>query len=125
MISKGISQNSIDSVTCIPNNQLRNAIKKLEECQIIKEQLIISQENNGYLLNRIEIKDSIINIYKQADSLQNQQKENFEYLINNLNKQAENNKKIWEAQTKIYKKRKWIYGGVGLLSGIIIGIIAK
>ena len=67
MTSKGISQNSNDSVTCIPNNQLRKAINLIEKGKVAQEELDSTKQLVVYLNNRIEKKDSILMLYGQRD----------------------------------------------------------
>ena len=65
--SKGISQNSSDSVTCIPNTQLRKAINLIENGKVVKKELELSNERTVLLEYRISTKDSIISQYVKKE----------------------------------------------------------
>ena len=64
---KGISQNLNDSVTCIPNYQLRKAINLIEKGKVTQEELDSTKQLVIYLNKRITTKDSIILRYGQKD----------------------------------------------------------
>jgi len=124
MTSKGISQNSNDSVTSIPNYQLRKAINLIEKGKVTQEELDSTKQLVVYLNNRIEKKDSILMLYGQRDlnwkSIDGINKEK----IGNLNKVITNSNKIIDIQAKSIRRGK--FGKIALLvlgfgAGIIIG----
>ena len=123
-----ISQTQSDSVTCIPNSKLRKAIKEIENCKIVREELELTQNSVSILENRLTIKDSIIVGYMTKDSLWSTKSSNYEQMISNLNKQLFNEKKIssiYSVKNKILKLNKWLYGAGGLLIGVFTFVILK
>jgi len=124
----GISQTQSDSVTCIPNTKLRKAIKEIENCKIVREELELTQNSVSILENRLTIKDSIIVGYMTKDSLWSTKSSNYEQMISNLNKQLFNEKKIssiYSVKNKILKLNKWFYGAGGLIIGVLTLVILK
>jgi hypothetical protein len=122
MTSKGISQNSNDSVTCIPNNQLRKAINLIEKGKIAQEELDSTKQIVVYLNKRIEKKDSILILYGERDlnwkKIDGVNKDK----IGNLNKVITNSNKIIDVQAKSIRRGK--FGKVALLAlGFGAGIL--
>lgn len=64
-ISQGSSES--DSVTCIPNSQLRSAIKKIENAKVTEQENSKLITANNTLLQRIETKDKRIAKYEQDE----------------------------------------------------------
>lgn len=123
-----ISQIQSDSVTCIPNSKLRKAIKEIENCKIVREELGLTQNSVSVLENRLDLKDSIIGGYITKDSLWSVKSSNYEEMVSNLNKQLFNEKKIsgiYAIKNKILKINKWLYGAGGLLIGVFTFVILK
>lgn len=123
--SKGISQNSSDSVTFIPNTQLRKAINLIENGKIVKQELELVKERSVVLEYRISTKDSIISQYLTKEKNWNKIDANYKQQLSNYNNYAKNSQRIFEQQRKQIrglKFKKW----VGILAGFGIGyIIAK
>ena len=123
--SKGISQNSTDSVTCIPNSQLRRAINIIENGKIVKQELELSKERSVVLEYRIATKDSIISQYINKESNWIKIDENQKKQIVNYKDYVKNSQRIFEEQRKRIKGlkfKKW----AGILAGFGIGyVIAK
>ena len=117
------SSQTTDSVTCIPNSQLRNAIKDIENCKIIEQELDYTRISVNLLKDRIKIKDSIISIYDFKDSLAEKKFSNYEMSLTNLGRQLSNQKNILSIYKNIVKKEKIIYTFGGLLVGIVLGIV--
>ena len=69
MTSKSISQNLNDSVTCIPNTQLRLAINLIEKGKVTQEELDSTKQLVNYLNKRITTKDSLLYRYGQKDQV--------------------------------------------------------
>lgn len=123
-----ISQIHSDSITCIPNDKLRKAIKEIENCKITKEELQLTQKSVSILESRLSLKDSIINGYMFKDSLWALKSSNYEEMIDNIKKQLLNEKKIsgiYSFKNKILKINKWLYGVGGLAIGVLVIIITK
>ena len=121
---KSISQTS-DSVTCLPNSQLRNAIKKIEYCKLIERELDLTKIGITLLKERIKIKDSIIRNYDLKDDEYEKKIKNYELSVSNLNLQLANQKTITNIYRTINKKNKYLYGFGGLVVGVIVTLIAK
>lgn len=123
--SKGISQNSSDSVTCIPNTQLRKAINLIENGKVVKKELELSNERTVFLEYRISTKDSVISQYINKEDNWKKTDANYKTQIFHYEEYGKNTQKIFEAQRKQIrglKFKKW----VGILAGFGIGyVIAK
>lgn len=114
--SQCISQTS-DSVTCIPNVQLRKAINLIERGKVVEEELQLTKENVSFLQKRLDKKDSIIYKYAVRDLTWKKVDSNNRIQIDNLNKYVSNSQKIFEIRDKQLKrerKKKWLF----LLGGI-------
>ena len=123
-----ISQIPSDSVTCLPNSKLRKAIKEIEDCKIVREELGLTQNSVSILENRLSLKDSIIGGYMTKDSLWSVKSSNYEEMLSNIKKQLFNEKKIsgiYAVQNKILKINKWLFGAGGLAIGVLAIIITK
>jgi len=120
--SKGISQNSTDSVTCIPNSQLRRAINIIENGKVVKQELELSKERSVVLEYRIATKDSIISQYINKENNWIKIDENHKKQIINYEDYAKNTQRIFEEQKKRIrglKFKKW----AGILAGFGIGYV--
>jgi hypothetical protein len=123
--SKGISQNSTDSVTCIPNSQLRRAITIIENGKVVKQELELTKERSVVLEYRITTKDSIISQYQQKEVNWEKIDSNYKSRINNYQQYTKNAQSIFEEQRRQIRGlrfKKWL----GILAGFGIGyVIAK
>ena len=120
--SKGISQNSSDSTTCIPNSQLRKAINLIENGKVLKNELELSNERTVLLEYRISTKDSIISQYIYKEDNWKKIDANYKSQIYNYKEYGKNTQKIFEEQRKQIrglKFKKW----VGILAGFGIGYV--
>lgn len=117
MTSQGISQTS-DSVTCIPNVQLRKAINLIENAKVVKEELEDTKQINILLNKRIQLKDSIILKYGIKEINWKRMDVSYQKQIENDKQYQENTQKIFEQQRKQIRKQKWskwamLVAGVG------------
>ena len=107
MTSKSISQNLNDSVTCIPNYQLRLAINLIEKGKVTQEELDSTKQLVTYLNTRIVKKDSILILYGQRDlnwkKIDGVNKDK----IGNLNQVITNSNKIIDIQAKSIRRGKF------------------
>ena len=120
--SQAISQTS-DSVTCIPNTQLRKAINLIERGKVVEEELQLTKENVSYLQKRIDKKDSIIYKYGMKEIMWKRVDSNYKTQIYNLNKVVSNSQKIYETREKQLsreKKKKWLFLIAGIASSYFI-----
>ena len=122
----GISQIASDSITCLPNSKLRAAIKKIEDCKILREELEQTQKGIIILETRVNLKDSIISDYEAKDFLWQKTMINYDSIVLNLNKQIINDKAINTIQSfklKTLKINKWLYAGAGLIAGFLLCLL--
>jgi len=114
MTSKSISQNLNDSVTCIPNTQLRLAINLIEKGKVTREELDSTKQLVNYLNKRITTKDSLLYRYGQKDQVWKKIDDNNKLKINNLNEVISNSNKIIDIQSKSIRRGK--FGKIALLA---------
>jgi hypothetical protein len=119
MTSKGISQNLNDSVTCIPNYQLRLAINIIEKGKITQEELDSTKKLVTYLSTRIVKKDSILMLYSQRDINWKNIDDINKQKISNLNQVINNSNIIIDIQGKSIRKSK-----IQKIALLIIGFAA-
>lgn len=126
MTYAGISQTaSKDSVTCIPNKQLRKAIGLIEEGKVQKEELRLTKLKIAELDSSINVKNEIILEYLSAirfnDTIIAAQKivnKNLETTISNLNNQS----RLERLKLGKEKDKKWSFLLLGLLLSIFLNI---
>jgi len=124
----GISQTVSDSVTCLPNSKLRKAIKQIEDCKIVKEELAATKNTVFILQEKIDLRDHLIQNYEAKDSLSEARIENLQSISSIKDKQILNEKSIQAIQNikiKTLKINKWLYSGAGLFVGIILKSLIK
>lgn len=119
MTLKGTSQ-TLDSVTCIPNTQLRKAINIIEEGKITKLELDSTKELVNYLNKRISTKDSLLLRYGQKDQYWKKVDGVNKEKIANLNKVIENKDKEINIHLNTIKKQKKL-GIIKIIFGGILG----
>ena len=123
-----ISQIASDSVTCLPNSKLRKAIKQIEDCKIVKEELVATQGTVSILQDKVELRNKIIESYEVKDSLSEARILNLQSIISMKEKQILNEKSIEAIQNikiKTFKVNKWLYTGGGLIVGILVRSLLK
>lgn len=124
MTLKGTSQ-TLDSVTCIPNTQLRKAINIIEEGKITKLELDSTKELVNYLNKRITTKDSLLIRYGQKDQYWKKIDGVNKEKITNLNQIIGNKDKEINIHLNTIKKQKRL-GIIKIIFGGILGFfIAK
>ena len=120
---QAISQIASDSVTCIPNIQLRKAINLIEKGKVVEEELKLTKEREKYLENRLVIKDSIIYHYATKEQYFKKLDSNYQIELGNLKQVVFNDKLIYNLQSsKIIglKRKKWLFLAVGSLTTYLI-----
>jgi len=118
----GISQTS-DSVTCLPNSQLRKAISLIEKGKVTEKELELTKEKMGLLESRLLNKDSIINHYTLSENDYKAIVKNQDKIIQDNKLQASNYEKIISLKAKQVRnqvKKKWI----GIAVGVVVGFLA-
>jgi len=117
MTSKGISQNSNDSVTCIPNYQLRKAINLIEQGKVAQEELDSTKQLVVYLNKRINTKDSILLRYGQKDQYWKKIDGVNKEKIGNLNQVIDNQNKVIGIQSRSIRR-----GKLGKVAMLMLGL---
>ena len=117
MTSKGISQNSNDSVTCIPNYQLRKAINLIEQGKVAQEELDSTKQLVVYLNKRITTKDSILLRYGQKDQYWKKIDGVNKEKIGNLNQVIDNQNKVIGIQSRSIRR-----GKIGKVAMLMLGL---
>jgi hypothetical protein len=118
----GISQTS-DSVTCLPNSQLRKAISLIEKGKVTEKELELTKEKMGLLESRLLNKDSLINRYTHIENDYKVIVKNQDKIIEDNKLQSSNYEKIISLKTKQVRnqvKKKWI----GIAVGVVVGFLA-
>ena len=120
---QGISQTSSDSVTCLPNAQLKKAINLIEKGKVVEEELVATKELLKNSETRLSLKDSIIRKYQLSEK-------EYKSLVTNFEQNLNNDKRIiynLETQIKLSKKiarrqklSKYIVGILGVSIGYLI-----
>ena len=123
--SESISQTSADTV-CLPLNQLKMAINKIEEGKVMSKEIGLLKDKIQSVERRLVVKDSLISVFMNNES-------NYRNLINNYESNISNNATIVENLEKSlkYQKRiankqkfqKWMVAVLGVGLGYLIGII--
>jgi hypothetical protein len=98
---RGISQTSNDSVTCIPNSQLKLAIVKIEQGKLVKQELDLTNEKVNLLEGRLVLKDSVITFLKEKDALNNKMMWSYEATIANYKTIVDNLDQKYKLQRSI------------------------
>ena len=106
---QGISQTSSDSVTCLPNAQLKKAINLLEKGKVVEEELVATKELLKNSETRLSLKDSIIGKYQLSEK-------EYKSLVTNF----ENNLKLSKKIARRQKLSKYIVGILGVSIGYLI-----
>jgi hypothetical protein len=125
MSLKGISQTNTksDSVTCLPNRQLREAIKDIERGKICKEEVILLNKSIDILTLRLNNNQEIIKELKEKSILQDTiislhkiNEIKYKEVISNNDKTI----KIYKNKLAWNKGLKFIYAAGGLIAGILL-----
>ncbi len=120
---RGISQTSNDSVTCIPNSQLKLAIVKIEQGKLVKQELDLTNEKVNLLEGRLVLKDSVITFLKEKDALNNKMMWSYEATIANYKTIVDNLDQKYKLQRSIARRQKLAKWGTfiaGLGGGFLI-----
>lgn len=120
---RGISQTSNDSVTCLPNSQLKAAIVKIEQGKLYKQELDLTNDKVNQLEGRILLKDSIITFLKEKNGLHEKMMWSYESTIDNYKKIVDNLDQKYKLQRTIARRQKLAKWGTfiaGLGGGYLI-----
>lgn len=121
---RGISQTS-DSVTCIPNSQLKKAINLIERGKVVEEELTVSNKKILLLDQSNKNKDLIILEYSSKDSIFQKTIGGYKAMVVNLESSLSNAKSI-NTIDKIRNRKQKLKKWYSLIIGVGIGyLIAK
>ncbi len=124
---RSISQENsavIDSVTCLPNNQLRAAIKKVENAKIIEQENAGLKTQNATLLQRIDGKD------KRIANFEEREKQHLFVRAQDSTTISQQRKIITskDGQILTYKRKwnsargwGWVKTGLGVAGALLVG----
>ena len=118
-----IASNSSDSVTCIPNSQLTQAINLIEKGKVAQNELVLTKSKIVLLESRISTKDSIISKFQFKEKVWADVDATYKQSLKNCDNYMENSQKIFEKQRSIIrfnKWGKWLFLGLGVGAGIMI-----
>lgn len=125
IVSQAISQTSSkDSITCIPNSQLKKAIELIERSKVHEEEIENLKQTMNLFRKSVINKDSIITImngreieYRTIMTNQSKQIANSQVLVANLERNIEVRNKFYKSQ----KKKSAITALVGIVLAFFIG----
>lgn len=113
---------STDSVTCIPNLQLRKAINLIEVGKVHKQELDASVLKIGKLENLLLTKDGIIAEYKKKDSYNDSMIVAYKGIMQNYQKSMANNEVSFSIQSMKLRREKFKKWGT-LVLGVATGYL--
>lgn len=118
-----ISQTSKNDTICLPINELKIAINKIEVCEIVKQELEITKGLLDLKTKQIYNYDSMIIVSKKREVTYNNYIESYKKIVTNYQKNILNCSAKVEYQQKIIKrknKHKFIFTIIGFLLGVLI-----
>ena len=118
-----ISQTLKNDTICLPINELKIAINKIEVCEIVKQELEITKGLLDLKTKQIYNYDSMIIVSKKREVTYNNYIESYKKIVTNYQKNILNCSAKVEYQQKIIKrknKHKFIFTIIGFLLGVLI-----
>ena len=97
---------SKDSVTCLPNYQLRQAMRLIDQGKLDREELAITRSNVSLMGFRLSLKDSTISALNWKDSMNHKIQLNYESRIANKDQQLIIKDQVIADWNKKYKRQK-------------------
>jgi hypothetical protein len=119
--SEGISQ-TYDTI-CIPANQLKSAILKVEEAKILREELNLTKLQMVNLERRLDVRDSLIWNYNRMYQLLKSDISNLELQKANDHTTIKNLEKTITLSEKAFRRQKssaYMLGIAGIVLGVFI-----
>ena len=114
---------SPDSVTCLPNTQLRKAINLIEHGKVVAKELDVVNQKVSILEYAVNLKDSTLAQYRIKDQLHNQMVTRYESEITNYKTILANNEQALKIQRTMVRRQKLAKWGTflaGLGGGYLI-----
>lgn len=118
---RGISQTS-DSVTCIPNAQLKKAINLIEKGKVLEEELKLNKDKISILNQSVSNKDLIIAEYSRKDAIYQNTISGYKQVVSNLETSLSNAKAINTIE-KVKNRRQKLKKWYSLVIGVAIGFV--
>ena len=120
--SAATSQSTKDT-TCLPNEQLKKVVNKLEYCKVLEQEIGASRELIIGQKEQLANKDSIIAVQLIKVSTLDKIISNATAVESNLKEIVENQKKQIRIKEKLIKKEKrtkFVTAAIGLIIGFLI-----
>lgn len=114
---------SADSVTCLPNTQLRKAINLIEHGKVVAKELSVAKEKVVNLEYAVTLKDSTLAQYRIKEQLHNQIVLGYESAILNYKTMVDNYEQALKTQRTMVRRQKLAKWGTflaGLGGGYLI-----
>ena len=118
-----ISQTSKNDTICLPINELKIAINKIEVCEIVKQELEITKGLLDFKTKQIYNYDSMIIVLKKREVTYNNYIESYKKIVTNYQKNILNCSAKVEYQKDVIRKKnkhKFIFTIIGFLLGVLI-----
>ena len=112
-----------DSITCIPNSQLKKAINIIETGKVVKAELNATKAKVSIQDSLLTIKDSIIIKYQKKELITSSQIEGYKMAVDNYKKSLANAELTYGIQSlKLAKQKakKWIALAIGFGAGFLV-----
>lgn len=124
MTYNGISQILNDTVTCIPNPQLKKAINLIEKGKVMASEIELKDIKIKTLEEVVKLQDKALNTYKAKDSTLQSMIMGYKRFAENDLATIKNLKKsetLYQSQLRRQKAKKWVM----LIAGIGVGYLIK
>lgn len=118
-----ISQTSNDSVTCIPNSQLKKAISQIELGKVFKEEAELGRTKIATLEGYVKNRELIIREFQRKDSIASNVISSYEQAVINFQSQLKNAEMMNKIQKKVINRQKFrkiLALGIGFGAGFLI-----
>jgi hypothetical protein len=118
-----ISQTLKNDTICLPINELKIAINKIEVCEIVKQELEITKCLLDLKTKQIINYDSIIIVYKKREQINMNYIDSYKKIVANYQKNIINSSAKIEYQKEVIRKKnkhKFIFTIIGFLLGVLI-----
>ena len=106
LTSQGHSQRLKNDSTCLPNTQLRLALKLIEKGKAATTALLVQKDQNELLRVRIRVKDSVISLQQKRDTVYQQLVDGYQKDNQRLQEQSEARAAVIAKMRQDIKKQK-------------------
>jgi hypothetical protein len=120
---QAISQTSSDSITCIPNSQLKKAINLIERGKVMEQELALTKKNVSLLETNLATKDRIISEYAKKDTISANIINGYKLAVTNYQKSLANAEAQFQIQRmKLFRQKlkKWGTLAIGFGAGFLL-----